>query len=197
MSAARRDALLHHHVRGLRLGLEGRPEAAIRAFRSSIYSRSTGYTRTNLALAKLYLDAREPDSAIAFLAPMLRGSIAASGTYATPTEARELTAMAEAWGADRAAAVCRELTKTYEEVRRGPLSELAAWAADGVRGEVTIVAAGAEPAAAVPADDESLSGTKVPSPMVPQSSAPELAAKADARQTADSATESIYPIGEQ
>jgi 16S rRNA (cytidine1402-2'-O)-methyltransferase len=64
--------------------------------------------------------------------------------------------MAEAWGADRAGAVCRELTKTYEEVRRGPLSELAVWAADGVRGEVTIVVAGAEPAAGVPADDESL-----------------------------------------
>jgi 16S rRNA (cytidine1402-2'-O)-methyltransferase len=67
-----------------------------------------------------------------------------------------LAAMAEAWGADRAGAVCRELTKTYEEVRRGPLSELAAWAADGVRGEVTIVVAGAEPAAGVPVDDESL-----------------------------------------
>ena len=51
--------------------------------------------------------------------------------------------MAEAFGEDRAAAVCRELTKTHEEVRRGPLAELAAWAADGVRGEVTIVVAGA------------------------------------------------------
>ena len=53
-----------------------------------------------------------------------------------------LSAMAEAFGADRRAAVCRELTKTYEEVRRGSLSELAAWAADGVRGEVTLVVAG-------------------------------------------------------
>ena len=51
--------------------------------------------------------------------------------------------MAEAFGDDRAAAVCRELTKTHEEVRRGPLAELVAWAADGVRGEVTIVVAGA------------------------------------------------------
>jgi 16S rRNA (cytidine1402-2'-O)-methyltransferase len=56
-----------------------------------------------------------------------------------------LAAMAEAFGADRRAAVCRELTKTYEEVRRGGLAELAAWAADGVRGEITVVVAGASP----------------------------------------------------
>ena len=67
-----------------------------------------------------------------------------------------LAAMAEAWGDERSAAVCRELTKTHEEVRRGPLAELAAWAADGVRGEVTIVVAGATPGAGVPTDDESL-----------------------------------------
>ncbi|SDS30633.1 16S rRNA (cytidine(1402)-2'-O)-methyltransferase [Microlunatus soli] len=54
-----------------------------------------------------------------------------------------LTALATAFGADRRAAVCRELTKTYEEIRRGPLAELAQWAADGVRGEVTIVVDGA------------------------------------------------------
>jgi len=64
--------------------------------------------------------------------------------------AATLAAMAEAFGADRRAAVCRELTKTHEEVVRGPLSELAAWAGDGdrVRGEITIVVAGAEPAPA-------------------------------------------------
>jgi 16S rRNA (cytidine1402-2'-O)-methyltransferase len=54
-----------------------------------------------------------------------------------------LAAMAEAFGGDRRAAVCRELTKTYEEVRRGPLKDLAAWAADGVRGEITVVVQGA------------------------------------------------------
>jgi len=54
-----------------------------------------------------------------------------------------LTAMAEVFGADRRAAVCRELTKTYEEVKRGPLGELAAWAAEGVRGEITVVVEGA------------------------------------------------------
>jgi 16S rRNA (cytidine1402-2'-O)-methyltransferase len=48
-------------------------------------------------------------------------------------------------GPDRLAVVCRELTKTHEEVRRGTLAELAAWAADGVLGEITVVVAGAEP----------------------------------------------------
>jgi 16S rRNA (cytidine1402-2'-O)-methyltransferase len=54
-----------------------------------------------------------------------------------------LAAMAEAFGSGRRAAVCRELTKTYEEVRRGPLGELAEWAAEGVRGEITVVVEGA------------------------------------------------------
>ncbi|MGR7025326.1 16S rRNA (cytidine(1402)-2'-O)-methyltransferase [Geodermatophilus sp. URMC 62] len=57
-----------------------------------------------------------------------------------------LTDCAAAFGDAREAAVCRELTKTHEEVRRGPLSELAAWAAEGVRGEITLVVAGAAPA---------------------------------------------------
>jgi 16S rRNA (cytidine1402-2'-O)-methyltransferase len=54
-----------------------------------------------------------------------------------------LRSMADAFGSERAGAVCRELTKTYEEVRRGPLVELVAWAEDGIRGEVTIVVGGA------------------------------------------------------
>ena len=55
-------------------------------------------------------------------------------------------------GPDRPAAVCRELTKTYEEVKRGPLSELASWAAEGVRGEITVVLSGAEPRSVAVAD---------------------------------------------
>jgi 16S rRNA (cytidine1402-2'-O)-methyltransferase len=50
---------------------------------------------------------------------------------------------AAAFGDDRAAAVCRELTKTHEEIRRGPLASLVEWAAEGVRGEITLVVAGA------------------------------------------------------
>ncbi|WP_026402254.1 MULTISPECIES: 16S rRNA (cytidine(1402)-2'-O)-methyltransferase [Actinomadura] len=68
--------------------------------------------------------------------------------------AAALDAMAAAFGADRPAAVCRELTKTYEEVRRGPLGDLAAWARDGVRGEITVVVGGApEPAGLTDPDD--------------------------------------------
>ena len=59
-----------------------------------------------------------------------------------------LTDAAAVIGEGHPAAVCRELTKTHEEVRRGPLAELASWAADGVRGEITLVVGGA-PAAPV------------------------------------------------
>lgn len=59
--------------------------------------------------------------------------------------AAALAAMVEAFGADRQAVVCRELTKTYEEVRPDDLAALAEWAADGLRGEITIVVAGAVP----------------------------------------------------
>ncbi|WP_107659307.1 16S rRNA (cytidine(1402)-2'-O)-methyltransferase [Nocardia suismassiliense] len=55
-------------------------------------------------------------------------------------------------GPDRRAAVCRELTKTYEEVIRGTLAEVAAWAVDGARGEITVVLEGAQPKFADPVD---------------------------------------------
>lgn len=58
----------------------------------------------------------------------------------------------EILGPDRRAAVCRELTKTYEEVVRGTLAELAAWAVEGARGEITVVLEGAQPVSADPAD---------------------------------------------
>jgi len=69
--------------------------------------------------------------------------------------AASLADLSAAFGADRPAAVCRELTKTYEEVRRDTLGRLAAWAAAGVRGEVTLVVAGA-PAAQRTAEPEQL-----------------------------------------
>ncbi len=54
-----------------------------------------------------------------------------------------LADMAAVLGPTRRAVVCRELTKTYEEVVRGTLPELVTWAAGGVRGEVTLVLQGA------------------------------------------------------
>ena len=53
-----------------------------------------------------------------------------------------LADMAQSFGAARRAAVCRELTKLHEEVRRASLGELATWAADGLRGEICVVVAG-------------------------------------------------------
>ncbi len=83
--------------------------------------------------------------------------------------AATLQSMAEAFGGDRRGAVCRELTKTHEEVRRGPLAELVEWAGQGVRGEVTIVLEGAvvpepvtDPAtlAALVAEEEELGASR-------------------------------------
>ncbi|MDQ1249704.1 MAG: rRNA (cytidine1402-2-O)-methyltransferase [Actinomycetota bacterium] len=54
-----------------------------------------------------------------------------------------LAELAEAFGDDRPAVLCRELTKTYEEVLRGSLAELVVAVAGGVLGEVTLVVAGA------------------------------------------------------
>ncbi|MDT9593634.1 16S rRNA (cytidine(1402)-2'-O)-methyltransferase [Nocardioides zeae] len=70
--------------------------------------------------------------------------------------AAALTALAAAFGDDRPAAVCRELTKTHEEVRRGGLRELVEWAAEGVRGEVTLVVQGVVPGTEVDGDPDSL-----------------------------------------
>lgn len=53
-----------------------------------------------------------------------------------------LVDMAEVFGGDRMAAVARELTKTYEEVKRGTLEELVEWSATEVKGEICIVVEG-------------------------------------------------------
>lgn len=71
--------------------------------------------------------------------------------------ASALADLAGAFGADRPAALCRELTKTYEEVLRRPLGELASWAATGEpRGEITLVVAGAPVVATPPPADADL-----------------------------------------
>ncbi|HEU5008188.1 MAG TPA: 16S rRNA (cytidine(1402)-2'-O)-methyltransferase [Jatrophihabitantaceae bacterium] len=66
--------------------------------------------------------------------------------------------LADAFGPDRPAAVCRELTKTYEEVRRASLAGLAEWAAGDVRGEITLVVAGAPDEAAADVGPDVLAG---------------------------------------
>ncbi|MBL3686328.1 16S rRNA (cytidine(1402)-2'-O)-methyltransferase [Leucobacter zeae] len=71
--------------------------------------------------------------------------------FEAPTRlAAALEDLAAAFGPGRPAAVCRELTKLHEEVRRGTLEELAAWAADGVRGEIVVVVGGAPAVEASP-----------------------------------------------
>ncbi|KQB85994.1 16S rRNA (cytidine(1402)-2'-O)-methyltransferase [Corynebacterium lowii] len=70
----------------------------------------------------------------------LRGEKRAVCFFESPHRLADTLALAaEVLGPQRRVAVCRELTKTYEEVRRGPLIEVAAWAAEGVRGEITVV----------------------------------------------------------
>ncbi|MFD6178597.1 MULTISPECIES: 16S rRNA (cytidine(1402)-2'-O)-methyltransferase [unclassified Isoptericola] len=70
-----------------------------------------------------------------------------------------LRAMADAFGGDRPVAVCRELTKTYEEVLRGPLADVVAEVdaraadGDGLRGEICVVVGGA-PAGAAPSVED-------------------------------------------
>jgi 16S rRNA (cytidine1402-2'-O)-methyltransferase len=77
--------------------------------------------------------AREPRTVVLFSAPSRLPA--------------DLADLAEAAGDDREVVVCRELTKLHEEIRRGPLGEAAAhWAGREVRGEVTLVLAGATPA---------------------------------------------------
>ena len=66
--------------------------------------------------------------------------------------AATLADFATHFGPDRSAAVCRELTKLHEEVKRGGLAELAGWASAGVKGEIVIVVAPGEAAATSPED---------------------------------------------
>ena len=78
--------------------------------------------------------AREPRTMIFFESPHRLGE--------------SLRDLASALGDDRRVVVCRELTKLHEEVKRGTASELAAYFADGARGEICIVVEGAAPATA-------------------------------------------------
>ena len=86
--------------------------------------------------------AAEPRTSVLFEAP---GRVAAT-----------LADLAAVCGDDRPVAVARELTKLHEEVWRGTLADGAAWAADGVRGEVVVVLAGAPAVPDAVVDDDEL-----------------------------------------
>lgn len=74
----------------------------------------------------------------------------------------------------RQAAVCRELTKTYEEVKRGTLAELADWSREGVKGEVTVVIDGGTESAE-PGDVIALVQQRVDDGMRPKDAVKEVA----------------------
>ena len=75
--------------------------------------------------------------------------------YESPNRtAATLRDLAEVCSPDRLAVVARELTKLHEEIVRGSLAELIAWADLGVRGEVVILVSGCAPRAA--ATDEEI-----------------------------------------
>lgn len=61
--------------------------------------------------------------------------------YESPKRVREmLTDLASELGADREAVLCRELTKRFEEIRRGTLSDLVASCADTpIKGEIVVL----------------------------------------------------------
>ncbi|NLT26159.1 MAG: 16S rRNA (cytidine(1402)-2'-O)-methyltransferase [Microbacteriaceae bacterium] len=90
--------------------------------------------------------AGERARAIAALADEPRTSV----FYESPHRLGATLAELAAAHPDRLVAVCRELTKLHEEVVRGPAAEVAEWAADGVRGEIVLVVAGAPARAADP-----------------------------------------------
>lgn len=92
-----RDWRLHHHVRGLLLAARRQPERAVTEFRRAIFSPNSGYTRTNLELARVLIALGRPREAVSILQPAFRGPLEASSLYVTHTELHEL--LGHAWEA--------------------------------------------------------------------------------------------------
>jgi DNA-binding SARP family transcriptional activator/TolB-like protein len=118
LSAYGRDQRLHHHVRGLKLRVQGLHEAAIDEFRRAIFSPVAGYTRTNYELARALMETGRPEEAITTLEQALRGPIGASGYYLTTTELHELLARALI-SAGREADARHHLMRVYQAWRDG------------------------------------------------------------------------------
>jgi predicted Zn-dependent protease len=85
-----RDRRLYHHARGLVLEARGRRDEALREFRQAIFSPTSGYTRTNLEMARILVELHRPRQAIAILQSALRGGLEASNMYVTHTDIHEL-----------------------------------------------------------------------------------------------------------
>jgi predicted Zn-dependent protease len=100
-----RDRLLHHHIRGLLFLARGRPADAVTEFRQAVFSLTSGYTRTNVELARALLQLRRPREAIAVLQPAFRGPLDASNLYVTHTELHEMLARAFDAAGERDSAV--------------------------------------------------------------------------------------------
>ncbi len=94
-----------------------------------------------------------------------------------------LSELAAAFGQERPAVACRELTKTHEEIRRGTLGELAEWARGDPLGEITLVVAGA-PAGAGTGAGRVRSGWRTASPAELAEAVAEAAAQVAAREAA-------------
>jgi len=160
----RTDSLVESLVRGERVVLvtdAGMPSVSDPGFRLVAAAVSRGVTVTSvpgpsavltaLAVSGLPVDRfcfegflpRKPGERSRRLAALAQEQRTLVFFEAPHRTAATLQTMAEVFGAERRGAVCRELTKTHEEVRRGPLAELVTWAEPGVRGEVTIVLEGA------------------------------------------------------
>ncbi|HKV44593.1 MAG TPA: hypothetical protein VJT32_07970, partial [bacterium] len=89
-----RDRHLPAHLRGLLWLARGRPEAALTALDSAVFSLSIGYTRTNLLLGRALLSTGRAREAATVATAGLAEAIDGSAYYATRTELHELAARA-------------------------------------------------------------------------------------------------------
>lgn len=89
-----RDRRLHHHIRGLLATARGNPGLAAREFEQALFSPVLGYTRTNLELARAYLQLGRPRDAAHIASAALRGTYDGPNLYANRTELSEMAALA-------------------------------------------------------------------------------------------------------
>ncbi|HYR09082.1 MAG TPA: hypothetical protein VEQ60_14970, partial [Longimicrobium sp.] len=92
-----RDRRSHHYVRGLLWRARGDERQAAAAFRRALESRTFGYTRINMELARVLVRQGRAREAAELLEAALRGSLEASNLYVARTELHEL--LARAWTA--------------------------------------------------------------------------------------------------